>query len=192
LAPDVVDCVDPTQPLAILRDVYDRARSASPLQRMLHVDRQVLLADNDLRKVNRMCALSGIRVRYPLLDDDVVELSAKVPPDLLMRGLKRRYFFRRAVENYLPQKVLNKSKHGFGLPYGPWLKSWKPLREIALDSLEALKRRGYVRADYVDGLVHRSREDDGKGAASSVWDMMMLELLLQCHVDRRLPAMERR
>jgi asparagine synthase (glutamine-hydrolysing) len=161
LAPDVVDSVDPTQPLAILRDVYDRARSASPLQRMLHVDRQVLLADNDLRKVNRMCALSGIRVRYPLLDDDVVELSAKVPPDLLMRGLKRRYFFRRAVENYLPQKVLNKSKHGFGLPYGPWLKSWKPLREIALDSLEALKRRGYVRADYVDGLVHRSREDDG-------------------------------
>jgi asparagine synthase (glutamine-hydrolysing) len=188
LAPEVADVVDPVRPLNIVREAYRRTNAASPLRRMLHLDMQLALADNDLRKVNRMCALAGVRVRYPFLDETVVELAAKVPPEMLIRGLRRRYFYRRAVAGYLPRKILYKRKHGFGLPYGPWLKTVPALQEIAFDSLAKLKRRGYLRDAYIDQVVAAHRESDHHAPAGRIWDLMMLELWLQHHVDRRAIA----
>jgi asparagine synthase (glutamine-hydrolysing) len=149
---------------------------------MLHVDLRVVLADNNLRKVNRMCALAGVRVRFPFLDERVVELSARVPPNLLIRGLQLRYFFRLAVGNYLPQKVLKKRKHGFGLPYRPWLKEWAPLRELAYEGLASLKQRGYLRGAYIEGIREQHGNDDSPGLADRLWDLMMLELWMRHHV----------
>ena len=52
--PEFLAAVDVDEPLAMLREVYQRTNSASPLNRMMHLDLQLTLADNDLRKVSRM------------------------------------------------------------------------------------------------------------------------------------------
>ena len=53
--PDFLAAVDVDEPLAMLRDVYQRTTSTSPVNRMMHLDLKITLADNDLRKVSRMC-----------------------------------------------------------------------------------------------------------------------------------------
>ncbi len=83
---------------------------------------------------------------------------------------------------------LHRRKHGFGLPYGPWLKTVPALQEIAFDSLAKLKRRGYFRDAYIDRVVAAHRESDHHAPAGRIWDLMMLELWLQHHVDRRAIA----
>ena len=184
MSEDALATIDPGHPQDVLRDVYGRCAGDSLVQCMMSLDQQIVLADNDLRKVGRMCALAGLRVRYPLLDDDVVEMSARIPPERQIRGVKLRDFFRRAMRDFLPEKVLSKRKHGFGLPYGPWIAGSETLRELVHDNVAAFARRGYVRRAFVEAAL------DGPGSgetelASTLWDMMILELWLQHHVDHR-------
>src|SRR5947207_1134756 len=53
--PEFLAAIDVDEPLAMLREVYGRTASSAPLNRMMHLDLKVTLADNDLRKVSRMC-----------------------------------------------------------------------------------------------------------------------------------------
>jgi asparagine synthase (glutamine-hydrolysing) len=150
---------------------------------MLYLDWKQTLADNDLRKVNRMCALAGVEVCYPLLDDDIVELSTRVPPALKVKGQQLRYFFKWALRDFLPPSVLTKTKHGFGLPFGLWMRSHAPLRELAYDSLGALKRRHYVNPAYIDRLIELHGSDHASYYGEFVWVLMMLEQWLSRHAD---------
>jgi len=173
--PDFLATVDPQQPRTIAGDVYARTTSESPVNRMMHLDLKKILADNDLRKVNGMCELAGIAVRYPLLDDELVAFSGRLSARQKVRGLKLRYFFKEALKDFLPRETLVKSKHGFGLPFGLWLQRDATLRELAHDSLTQFKRRGYVRPDYLDRLLHLHESSHASYFGVMIWIIIMLE-----------------
>jgi len=146
---ELLAAVDVHQPSTWLKDAYDRADTSHFINRMLHLDLKFTLADNDLRKVNRMTEAAGIEVRYPLLDDEMVEFSGEVPPDWKVKGQYLRWFFKTALKGFLPDEIIDKSKHGFGLPFGLWLKDHKVLRERAEDRLSDFKRRDLLQPAYV-------------------------------------------
>jgi asparagine synthase (glutamine-hydrolysing) len=150
---------------------------------MLALDLRFTLADNDLPKVMRACELAGIEVRYPLLDDTVVAFSAALPPRLKLKGTRLRYFFKESLRGFLPDEIITKTKHGFGLPFGPWLQTHKPLRQLALDSLTDLKKRGLVRPDFIDELTSTHVESHPGYYGTMVWVLMLLEQWLK---QRRL------
>ncbi len=173
--------VDTGEPLEYLREVYHRAHTSSPLNRMLHLDMKVTLADSDLRKVSRMCELAGVEVRYPMLDEAFVEFSGRVPPDLKIRNFKLRYFFKKALEDLLPKEILRKRKQGFGLPTGRWLRDHPALRAHAGRRLAQLKQRDMVRPDYIANLLQQRDGDYAHYYGVMVWKLMMLEEWLQSH-----------
>ena len=179
--PEFLRTVNPQQPREIARDVYRRANSRSPVNCMMHLDLKETLADNDLRKVNGVCELAGIEVRYPMLDDDLVAFSGRLSPAQKVKALKLRYFFKEALKDFLAPETIAKTKHGFGLPFGLWLQRDAALHQIAFDSLVAFKRRGYVQPGYVDRLL----DLHGSGHASyfgvMIWIIMMLEQWLGAH-----------
>jgi asparagine synthase (glutamine-hydrolysing) len=148
---------------------------------MLYLDWKITLADNDLRKVNRMCEVSGIEVRYPMLDPDLVEFSTRIPVDLKLKGFRLRHYFKHALRDFLPREIIEKSKHGFGLPFGVWLKEHAPLQELARDHLASFRHRGYVRPEYIDQLLHRHRTDHAAFYGTAIWTYLMLEMWLQAH-----------
>lgn len=178
-SPDFLDGVDPNEPIQIIREAYCRTASAHPLHRMLHLDLKNTLADNDLRKVTRMCELAGIEVRYPLLDEKLVEFSAHIHPRLQLQGLKLRYFFKKALSDFLPKATVKKSKHGFGLPFGLWLRDYKPLRDLALDSLDSLQRRDIIKPQYIQSLMQLHRKEHASYYGVMIWVLMMLEQWFQ-------------
>lgn len=184
LEPDFLRRVDPAEPPQIARAAYERADSRSALNRMMHLDLKQTLADNDLRKVNRMCLLADIDVRYPLLDEALVEFSGRIPPSYKVRRMKLRWFFKEALKDFLPPATIAKSKHGFGLPFGLWLHRHPPLQELARESLRSLQQRGIVRASYVERLTALHRSDEATYYGVMIWVLMMLEQWLQAH---RLP-----
>jgi len=164
-----------------MAEAYNAMGSADVLDRMLYLDWKFTLADNDLRKVNTMCGLAGVRVSYPMLDDEVVDLSTRVPPNLKLKGLKLRYFYKRAFADFLPPTVISKPKHGFGLPVGEWFATSAPLRELAGDSLVALKARGFFLPQFLDELLAAHRADRAYYYAGMVWVLVILEMWLQAH-----------
>jgi asparagine synthase (glutamine-hydrolysing) len=167
--------VNPARPLEWQRDAYLRTASASPVNRMMHLDLEFTLADNDLRKVSRMCEVAGVEARYPLLDDALVAFSGELPPGLKVKGQRLRYFFKQALKDFLPPETLTKTKHGFGMPFGLWMREHKPLGELARESLESFGRRGIVKADYVALLQHEHATGHANYFGVMIWVVMMLE-----------------
>jgi asparagine synthase (glutamine-hydrolysing) len=168
-------------PLVLLRDVYNRASTRSLLNHMLYLDWKITLADNDLRKVNRMCALGGVEVRYPMLDDELLEFSARVPPSMKLKGLKLRWFFKKSLENFLPAEIITKPKHGFGLPFGEWLKESPRLQDAVYSSLHDFKSRKLLKAEFIDDLIATHRGGHAAYYGTMIWVIAMLELWLRAH-----------
>jgi asparagine synthase (glutamine-hydrolysing) len=179
--PDFLAAVDVDEPLTMQREVYQRATSTSPLNRMMHLDLKLTLADNDLRKVSRMCDVAGIEVRYPLLDDELVEFSGEIPASLKVKGLKLRYFFKQALKDVLPPETIAKTKHGFGMPFGLWLRSHAPLAELVHGSLDAFQRRGILRPSYLQDLRRQHHAEHATYFGIMIWVVAMLE----CWFDAR-------
>jgi asparagine synthase (glutamine-hydrolysing) len=183
-AADFLAAIDGEAPLAGQRACYHRLPDTSVLNRMLYLDWTITLHDNDLVKVNRMCELAGIAVAYPMLDDDVVELSCRVPSRLKVKRGKLRWFYKRAMAGFLPEAVLGKSKHGFGLPFGIWLKDHAPLREMACDSVNRLKQRPYFLPGFIDEAIRMHRSGHSAYYGELLWILMMLELWFEAKADR--------
>jgi asparagine synthase (glutamine-hydrolysing) len=179
--PQFLSAVDPELPLTTMREVYARTDSDSTLNRMLHLDWKQTLADNDLRKVNRMCELAGVEVRYPLLDERLVSFAAQLPTHYKVKGLKLRWFFKEALSDFLPHEIIHKSKHGFGLPFGLWMQRHAPLHDLAHESLRAFRARNIVRPEYLDELSRLYQAGHASYYGVMIWVIMMLEQWLQAH-----------
>ncbi|MFN0303279.1 MAG: asparagine synthetase B family protein [Burkholderiales bacterium] len=180
LAPRFIECIDAQLPRRQQREVYAET-SADLVNSMLAYDWKYTLADNDLPKVCGTAEMAGIGVGFPLLSDELTDFSLRLPPSLKVRGLTLRYFFKRALREFLPAEILRKSKHGFGLPFGPWLLSDRALFRLAAESLAGTVERGLVRREFVDALLGaRVREVPGY-YGGMVWILMMLEQWLQQH-----------
>jgi asparagine synthase (glutamine-hydrolysing) len=96
-----------------------------------------------------------------------------------VKRLKLRYFFKRALRDFLPTETISKSKHGFGLPFGVWLNEHKPLADLVHESLAAFTRRGILRPSYIKELVYQHETDHATYFGTMVWVIVMLEHWLQ-------------
>lgn len=181
LTPDFLHAVDPSSTNAALVDVYERTTSDHYINRMMHLDLKFTLADNDLRKVGTMTEAAGIEVHYPLLDDRMVAFANRLPVDYKVRGQKLRWFFKEAVKDLLPEKIINKSKHGFGLPFGMWSTEYAPLGDLVGDSLADFKQRGWIQPAYLDRMLRMQREHHASYYGALIWVTMMLEQWLQAN-----------
>jgi asparagine synthase (glutamine-hydrolysing) len=162
-------------PLESLRETYSKQPSASLINQMLALDLKVTLADNDLPKVARACELAGVEVAFPFLSDEMVAFSARLTAKQKLNGTKLRYFFKEAMRGILPDEIITKQKHGFGLPFGVWLQKHKGMQELAMDSLSGLKARGVVRPEFIDELMNRHLPEHPGYHGTMVWVLMMME-----------------
>jgi len=173
---DFLNQIDTAEPLRLLRACYQRPDNASTLNRMLYMDWKSTLHDNDLVKVNRMCEMVGVEVCYPLLDQRIVDLSCRIPSNDKLKGQKLRWFYKQAMADFLPEQIINKSKHGFGLPFGIWLKDHQPLKELAYDAIHSLKKREYFQAKFLDHAIEMHQSIHAAYYGELIWILMMLEL----------------
>ncbi|HWR76834.1 MAG TPA: asparagine synthase-related protein [Thiobacillus sp.] len=178
---DFIHAVDPSTADAALTEVYERTASDHYINRMMHLDLKFTLADNDLRKVGTMTEAAGIEVHYPLLDDCMVAFANHLPVDYKVRGQKLRWFFKEALTDLLPEKIINKTKHGFGLPFGVWSNQYAPLGDIVGDSLSDFKQRGWIQPAYLDHMLAMQRGPHANYYGVMIWVVMMLEQWLQAN-----------
>ncbi|HYY94315.1 MAG TPA: asparagine synthase C-terminal domain-containing protein, partial [Pyrinomonadaceae bacterium] len=125
-----------------------------------------------------------LEVRVPLLNHELVELAARMPPRMKLRGLKRKYILKRAAERLLPREVVWRRKAGFGAPIRAWLRG--PLRPLVEELLseEVVKRRGLFRPAEVRRVVADNlsgREDYGL----HVLQLLTLEMWCRIFLDEQ-------
>jgi len=188
LEADFLAQVPPEHWFDLIGSHFHSARATSELNRLLYLDLKLILADNDVRKVSGTAELSGVQVRYPLMDHDLVELSGHIPTRFKVKGFEKRYIFKKAMREILPDKVLYKKKHGFGVPLAVWLLQNRRLESLIQDTLgdARTRQRGYFEPAFFDRLRTLHRQGDLAYYGEVVWYLVVLELWHRQHLEREV------
>ncbi|MEY3202107.1 MAG: hypothetical protein RIR70_1657 [Pseudomonadota bacterium] len=179
--PEFLSDTDTDYPHQRLAAVWAANQHGALIDTLLAYDWQITLADNDLPKVCLAGELADVAVRFPMLDERVVDFSLSLAPALKVRGMSLRRFFKYALTGFLPQKILRKKKHGFGLPFGPWLLSNPALHDFAKAALHSLGQRGVVQPRFINELLTTRLSEHPGYYGELVWLGVMLEMWLQAH-----------
>jgi asparagine synthase (glutamine-hydrolysing) len=184
LRPEFRERVDRDASLDFMRRVYGLGDGASPLHRIMRLDLLMAIAQNDIPKVHGATRSAGVSVRFPLLDPELVGWVNRLPQRHKVRGLTKRFLFKRAMTGILPDETLKKKKQGFGLPIAVWLRSDPAFQDAVRGVLfdERARARGWWQPAFLEGLL---AEHIG-GAwdhADCIWRIYILELWLRRYVD---------
>jgi asparagine synthase (glutamine-hydrolysing) len=141
---------------------------------MMLLDFLVYLPDDILIKVDRASMAVGLETRVPFLDPRVIELAWSLPQHLKITPQGGKQILRQILGKYLPPRLFERPKMGFGVPLAAWLRG--PLREWAEELLsEAEMRRAGVldpRAVRATWRAHLSARAD---RSSHLWDVLVFQ-----------------
>ena len=154
------------------------------LNRMFSVDAQTQLPDDLLLLTDKMSMAASLECRVPLLDHELVELAARMPQAVKIRGGRLKHAMKEAVADLLPSDIIERRKRGFGTPMGAWLKrDLAPLMHELL-SQASVEERGLFRYPVVRELIaqHESSRVDG---TDRILALMNLEIWARMYLDAR-------
>jgi len=170
-----------------LADAFTAAGSSDELNQMLSVDAQTQLPDDLLLLTDKMSMAVSLECRVPLLDHELVELAARMPQEVKIRGGRLKHALKAALSDILPTDILERKKRGFGTPMGAWLKGdLAPLvRELL--SPASIEARGLFRPPEVAALIaaHGANRLDG---TDRLLTLLNLEIWARMYLDGRAPA----
>jgi asparagine synthase (glutamine-hydrolysing) len=98
-----------------------------------------------------------------------------------VKGGRLRWFFKQALDDFLPREILQKTKRGSGLPVGIWMAEHPQLRDLAGDSIGGLRRRNILQPAYIDRVQAQHADEPASDSGAMLWVMVMLEQWLSHH-----------
>lgn len=165
------------EPQTVLTDPGQRPHTGTITESMMFMDSVLYLPDDILVKVDRASMGVSLEARVPLLDHRVYELAWSFPLAWKVKGQVGKRPLRSIVERYVPGRLLDRPKMGFGVPLEDWLRA--PLRDWAEDllSVERLSRDGVlepapVREKWSEHLSGR------RNWSYYLWDVLMFQAWL--------------
>jgi asparagine synthase (glutamine-hydrolysing) len=174
-APELARDVERAEAERFLLDPWQEASGAALLDQLLEVDATVYLPGDLLAKIDIATMAFSLEARSPLLDHELMELAASLPPQQKAKGAERKIALRRALRGWVPDTILDGAKQGFELPVASWLRAdlASYAREVLLDHESAA--RGWAQP----AAVERMLDQHVSGAADhgrKLWALLALEL----------------
>jgi len=163
------------------------ARLAEPLadefiDQVLRLDATLLITDDPVKRVDNMTMAWGLEARVPFLDRQVVELAARMPPELKLAS-GGKHILKLIARGRLPDAVIDRKKGYFPLPALKYVRGdFLEFMRAILDS-RACRERGLFRRDYVAKLLAEPERHHTRIQGSKLWHLALLELWLQRNVD---------
>ena len=163
---------------------FDRpAAHSTLLDRLLYADIKTYLVELLMRQ-DQMSMAASIESRVPFLDHRLVEFASMLPDHVKRSGLTTKKVLREAMRGILPDRILNRPKQGFPVPFGVWMRDgWNDVaRDVLLDRRSV--QRGVIEPSAVDRLL-RDHAAGAVSAGSQIWSLLNLELWHRTFIDRQ-------
>jgi asparagine synthase (glutamine-hydrolysing) len=117
------------------------------------IDKKISLEGDMLVKVDRTSMLASLECRAPFLNKELWHFTNQLPDSYLINGWDKKHILKEAFKSYFPKDFLNKSKKGFGVPVGDWLRS--DLRSELLSYIDEafINKQNIFQFDVVSKIV---------------------------------------
>jgi asparagine synthase (glutamine-hydrolysing) len=170
------------QPMQFMLDELDGLSTDSPLEKMLHVERNYFLVDHNFNYTDKMSMARGVEVRVPFLDNGVAQMASTLPDGIKQKGKQGKWILKKAAEALLPKSIIYRPKSGFGAPLRRWLQGELAPMVDDLLSEKTLLARGVFEPDKVKALIQADRA--GKEDYSyPIFALLCFEIWCQTFID---------
>jgi asparagine synthase (glutamine-hydrolysing) len=177
-----VPAADRTEADEVIAGPWCGASGTARLDLLLETDVETYLPGDLLVKMDIASMANSLETRSPLLDADLMQFAATLPPSFKARGMSKKWILKRAYRDRVPDRVIDGPKKGFGVPLGDWFRNdlREYTREVLLD--QRTLGRGLINGGPVRELLdsHARREGD---RSAQIWTLLMLELWHREFVD---------
>ena len=149
-----------------------------PEEMMMYWDFMTYLPDDILVKVDRASMWTSLEARVPFLDHNVIEYAWSLPFSTKKRNRSDKWILKELLNKYIPPKLMDRPKMGFGVPIEYWLK--KDLRDWAegLLEIEKLKQQDIFDVSQVRKLWHNFI-NEGSRNHQEIWNILMFQAWLE-------------
>ncbi|WP_462220540.1 asparagine synthase (glutamine-hydrolyzing) [Ferruginibacter sp.] len=147
----------------------------STLSYMMAIDYQTYLLDDILQKVDRAGMSVSLEGREPFLDHRIIEWAAKLPMEYKYNNGIKKFIIKEIVHKYIPKKMMDRPKMGFGIPIADWLQNdLKPFVNKYLDENFIEKQNIFNNSE-----IQRIRKSFYQGKserAEKIWYLLMFQM----------------
>lgn len=160
-------------------DFAAHIRGRLGLAQVLEANMQTYLPDDLLMKADRCSMAASLEARAPFLDHELAAWAVRLPLNAKLNRAHGKYILKKAAEGLLPDDIIYRRKHGFGVPLGRWLRhDMTPVT----DALHKLEARGLFQPGAIGRLIaaHRNGERDH---GFRLWTLLTLEWWYQTFID---------
>ncbi len=173
--PQVKQKIGTYHPSSITTKAYNDCDASDHLTRILYTDFKTYLPGDILVKVDRMSMANSLEVRAPLLDYQLIEFAATLPPKLKFNKGEKKIILKKAFLDDLPREILDRKKMGFSVPLAKWFQS--DIKEIAF---KILFNRNTGLQEYFDMQVLRKlweeHQSGTKDHSTVLWSLLMFQV----------------
>lgn len=162
------------EPLTALTDPIRNVKLGDFTEAMMYLDTVSYLPDDILAKVDRASMAVSLESRIPFLDHRLVEFAWTLPLSMKIRHGQGKWILRQVLYQYVPKKLIERPKMGFGVPIDAWLRG--PLRDWAESLLDErrLRREGF----FSPGPIRQKWQEHVSGQRNwqyYLWDVLMFQ-----------------
>jgi asparagine synthase (glutamine-hydrolysing) len=155
---------------------------------MMRVDAATYLADDILVKVDRAAMAVSLETRVPLLDPDLARFAWSLPSRLRVRGGRGKHVLREVLARYVPRRLFERPKMGFGVPIDSWLRGSLKDWASSLLAPARLRRDGF----FEPRAVEQKLKEHLSGAHNwqfHLWHVLVFQAWLDDLRSTRAPAL---
>jgi len=186
----------------LLQDVYDVAQKTvspllenlsglpsqcSTLEKMLYLEKMHFLADHNLNYADKMSMATGVEVRVPFLDPELIQFASTIPDQYKQHKNIGKYIFKKSMEKIFPHDIIHRPKTGFGAPLRSWLHT--DLKDMVSDTLskKSINNRGIFNYNAVHNLIQNDQKGNVDGAYT-ILSLLVIELWCRLFVDGKMDS----
>ena len=157
---------------------------------------------------DKLSMANGLEERFPFLDNDLVNFAQKIPVKHKLGNLQReiakideniekkksvyrkyddgKNVLRKAMEDIIPQKIVNRKKQGFSAPDENWYRAENAnyIKKLLLN--DSLASKDYINQKYIKKIVDE-HVNKGKNHRLLIWSFMNFEWWCRIFLNNEKP-----
>lgn len=164
-------------------DVEKKIHAQNLQERRMILDMLTYLPDDILAKMDRASMKYSLEVRCPLLDYEIIEWTLTVSHGLKYHHFDKKYLLKELTYEYVPKKLMDRPKKGFGVPLKRWLRTILKEEILHYADKRVLKQQEIFDAEYIHVLIGKQMLSDNIVYSALLWSFYVFQVWYQYYIE---------